>query len=52
MLFVRKDDSHIPVTAALAEDYTGLFNRDLPVLDMAGYTITIRFEASGLYRLY
>ena len=34
------------VSAALGEDYTGLVARDIPGLDDAGYTITLRFEVS------
>jgi len=49
VLFVREDGSYIPVTAALAEDYSGLVGRDLPVFGEAGYTITIQFEVIRPY---
>ena len=44
VLFVREDRSFISVTAAVGEDYTGLVSRDIPALDTAGFTITVRFE--------
>ena len=50
MVFVRQDGSYIPVTAAVLGDYEGLVNRDLPVLDPAGFTITVRFEVNRSYR--
>ena len=46
VLFIRKDGSYIPVTAALSEDYDGLINRDISALDGAGFTITLRFEVN------
>lgn len=41
--------AHIPLTAALGEDYAGLVGRDLPALG-EGFTITLRFGVNKPYR--
>lgn len=50
VLFVRQDGSFITVPAAAEGDYTGLVCRDLPALNEAGFTITLRFEVNGSSR--
>ena len=46
VLFIRQDGSYIPLTAAMGGDFTGLVNRDTSAFDMAGFTITLRFEVN------
>ena len=50
VLFLREDGSFIPAPDAMAGDYTGLVDRDLPALGEAGFTITLRFEVNMLSR--
>ena len=47
ILFLRKDGSHFPLSAALREDYSGLVLRDLPV--PGGITLTLRVEVGKSY---
>ena len=49
--FVLRDGSHIPVTAALEGDYTGLVNRDLPAFGGVAFTITLRLQVNRSYHL-
>ena len=49
--FLLEDGSYLPVDTALRKEYTGLIDRDTPVLGEAGETITLRFEVSISTRL-
>jgi len=47
VLFILEDGSYFPLIRALAEQYAGLMNRDIPVLVEVGDTVMIRMEWPG-----
>ena len=49
-MFIREDGSYIPVPAAVDGNFNGLVNRDIPALDEAGFTISLRLTVSRPYR--
>ena len=50
--FVREDGTYIPVNAALQGNFIGLVARDVPGLNEAGFTISLRLEVSRSPALY
>ncbi|KAF9784361.1 hypothetical protein BJ322DRAFT_844285 [Thelephora terrestris] len=47
VLFLREDGTYLPVKEALEKRYGSLMDQNLPVLDEAGLTVTVRFEWPG-----
>ena len=47
--FVRDDGSYLPAAVALEGHCVGLVNRNCPVLEEAGFTVTLRFEVNRPY---
>jgi hypothetical protein len=46
VLFIREDGTYLPVKEASEKIYGTLMDQDLPVLDGAGLTVTVRFEVN------
>lgn len=45
-MFFLEDGSYLPVDTALRQEYTGLINRDVPVLVEASDMVTILFDVN------